>query len=176
MLNSGIISGQEASVDNMAVELIWIGIGMGVVATALMDIYAMALRATAGIPAPNWAMVGRWVRQVSKGHVFHDDIAAVPEGTNEAALGWVFHYAVGIFYGVALAALMGHEWLAAPTLLPAWIFSILMLGFGWFLLQPGLGLGWAASKTPNPALVRVLGLAAHTVFGVGLWLGALVLA
>lgn len=46
---------------------------------------------------------------------------------------------------------------------------------GWFLLQPGLGIGWAASKTPNPNKVRALNLAAHTVFGLGLWLTALLI-
>ncbi|MBT8458487.1 MAG: DUF2938 domain-containing protein, partial [Boseongicola sp.] len=50
-----------------------------------------------------------------------------------------------------------------------WIFSILTIGFGWFLLQPGLGLGWAASKTDNPWKARAFGLVAHTVFGLGMW-------
>ena len=41
--------------------------------------------------------------------------------------------------------------------------------------QPGLGIGWAASKTPNPTKVRALNLLAHTVFGLGLWLTALLI-
>jgi hypothetical protein len=85
----------------------------------------------------------------------------------------VFHYAVGVVYGVVLAWVMGPGWLAAPTFYPAWVFSILMVGFGWFLLQPGLGLGWAASKTPAPWKVRGFNIAAHTVFALGLWVGAL---
>ena len=60
-------------------------------------------------------------------------------------------------------------------MLPAWIFGIATLAFGWFLLQPGLGLGWAASRTPNPAKVRALNLVSHTVFGVGLYLTALLI-
>ena len=47
---------------------------------------------------------------------------------------------------------------------------------GWFLLAPGMGAGWAASKTPNPAKSRALNIAAHTAFALGLWLGAWVLA
>lgn len=70
---------------------------------------------------------------------------------------------------------MGPGWFAAPTLLPAWIFGIVTIAFGWFLLQPGMGLGWAASQTPNPTKGRLLGLVAHTVFGLGLWLTALVI-
>ena len=154
-------------------NLVVSGILMGLVATILMDLWAVTLQRLAGVPTPNWSMVGRWCVEVSRGRVFHDDIASVEEVAGEKQIGWAFHYAVGIAYGIALALLMGAEWLAAPTFLPAWVFSILMLGFGWFLLQPGLGLGWAASRAPNPAKVRALGILAHTVFGIGLWLGAL---
>ena len=53
------------------------------------------------------------------------------------------------------------------------MFGVATVAFGWFVLQPGLGLGWAASRTPNPTRVRMLNLAGHTVFGLGLWLTAL---
>ena len=155
-------------------DLLVAGVVMGLVATAMMDASAVLLRRSAGVPMPNWAMVGRWAAHLARGRVFHDDIGQATSVEGEHAIGWVFHYAVGVIYGVVLAFLMGPAWLAAPTFAPAWGFSMLMLGFGWFLLQPGLGLGWAAAKTPNPAKARVLGLVAHTVFGAGLWLGALI--
>ena len=50
------------------------------------------------------------------------------------------------------------------------------MGAGWFILQPGMGAGIAASKRPNPWTVRGLNFANHTVFGIGLWLGALLVA
>ncbi len=155
-------------------DLIGAGVVMGLVATAMMDAWAILLRRAAGVPQPNWAMVGRWVGHLPRWRLFHDDISAAAPVAEELRLGWAFHYAVGVIYGVALVFLMGPAWLAAPSFLPAWVFSILMLGFGWFLLQPGLGLGVAASKTANPMKTRALGLVAHTVFGLGLWLGALV--
>jgi hypothetical protein len=46
---------------------------------------------------------------------------------------------------------------------------------GWFLLQPGLGLGVAASRLPHPNRVRALNLAAHVVFGLGLYATALLI-
>ena len=155
-------------------DILTAGIVMGLVATAMMDAWAVLLHRATAIPMPNWAMVGRWVAHLPRGRVFHEDIGQGPGVAGELTIGWVFHYAVGVIYGIALAFLMGAEWLAAPTFAPAWGFSILMLGFGWFLLQPGLGLGWAAAKTPEPAKVRALGILAHTVFGAGLWLGALI--
>lgn len=164
----GQLKGTEVSDINVVT-----GVVMGLVATGLMDLWALLLRQIAGVPTPNWAMVGRWVGHLPSGKVFHDDIAAASPVPAELSLGWVFHYAVGILYGIALAVLMGPAWLSTPSFWPAWVFSILMLGFGWFLLQPGLGLGWAGARTPNPTKTRVLGLLAHTVFGLGLWIGAL---
>ena len=75
-----------------------------------------------------------------------------------------------------LAFLMGPGWFANPTFLPAWIWAILTVAAGWFLLQPGLGLGWAAAKTPSPNKVRLFNLLAHTVFGFGLFGTALLIA
>lgn len=151
------------------------GILIGFGATALMDLWTQGFGRLPGQTPPNWALVGRWFRHLPRGQVFHPDITAAEESPGDLMLGWVAHYAVGIIYGVAFALLVGPDWFAAPTLLPAWIFGIVTIAFGWFLLQPGMGLGWAASRTPNPTKGRILGLLAHTVFGLGLWLTALVI-
>jgi hypothetical protein len=47
------------------------------------------------------------------------------------------------------------------------------IGAGWFLMQPGMGAGWAASKRPNPMQVRLLNIVAHTVFAAGMYAAAL---
>ena len=149
------------------------GILMGLLATIAMDLWALALNRFAKEPLPNWAMPGRWVGHLPRGTVFHDKIADATSIQGELTIGWVFHYAVGITYGIVLALIMGPAWLAQPSFTPAFIFSIATIGFGWFLLQPGLGLGWAASKTPNPWKVRSMNIAAHSIFACGLWVGAL---
>ena len=46
----------------------------------------------------------------------------------------------------------------------------------WLVMQPALGLGVASSKVPNPAGARLKSVATHTVFGLGLYLSALLLA
>lgn len=157
-------------------SLVLQGVLLGIGATALMDLWAILLHRAIGQPRPNWAMVGRWFWNLRSGTVFHRDIALAPPHPRELAIGWAAHYAVGIAYGIAFALIAGPAWFVAPRLLPAWIFGIVTIGFGWFLLHPGLGLGWAASRTTNPAKARVFGLAAHSVFGLGLWLTALLLA
>lgn len=155
-------------------EIVISGVLMGVLATGTMDLWALALNRFVGQPLPNWAMVGRWAAHLPRGAVFHNAIAEAAQVPGELQIGWAFHYGVGIVYGIALAMIMGPGWLAQPTFPPALLFSTLMVGFGWFLLQPGMGLGWAASKTPNPWKVRSMNLAGHTVFALGLWVGALV--
>lgn len=155
-------------------DTIWRAVAIGIGATVFMDIWAIILNRTIGQPLPNWGMVGRWVRHLPE-RVFHDDIGKAVPYAHEKALGWAFHYLVGILYGVILVVLAGAGWLAAPTFLPAFILGIVTVGAGWFLLAPGMGAGWAASKTPNPTKVRALNLAAHTVFALGMFSTALLI-
>lgn len=157
-------------------NIILIGALIGIGGTIAMDLWAVILWKLFGQGAPNWAPVGRWTWHLQNGTVFHDDIGNAAPYANEQALGWIFHYFVGIAYGIALALFMGQAWLAAPTFLPAFIWGIVTVAAGWFLLQPGLGIGWAASKTPNPMKVRGLNLAGHAVFALGMWATARILS
>lgn len=43
-------------------------------------------------------------------------------------------------------------------------------------MQPGMGAGFAGSRTPDPAATRLRNLGTHAVYGVGLYLAALALA
>lgn len=149
--------------------LIWIGTLMGIGGTVAMDLWAIVLNRVFGRPRPNWGMPGRWVAHAVRGTVFHDDIAQATPVDREVALGWAFHYGVGIIYGIVFAVLAGAAWFAAPTFLPLWLFALVTILAGWGLLHPGMGLGWFLSKTASPWTGRGLGLVAHTVFGLGMW-------
>ncbi|MFD1987617.1 DUF2938 domain-containing protein [Mesorhizobium newzealandense] len=155
-------------------DIFWRTIAIGIGATALMDIWAFFLHKAFGQPRPNWGPVGRWVWHL-RDKVFHDDIGDAAAYTHEVVLGWAFHYLVGIVYGVILVAVAGAAWLAVPTFLPAFILGMVTVGAGWFLLAPGMGAGWAASKRPNPMQIRALNLVSHTVFALGLYGTALLI-
>lgn len=157
-------------------DFLWRSLAMGIGATAAMDVWALLLNAVFGLALPNWGLVGRWFAHIPKGTVFHKDIAQAEPIANERAIGWFAHYAIGIIYAAALILIAGPAWVANPTFLPAWIIGIVTVGAGWFLLQPGMGAGWAASLKPNPNKVRALNLLAHTVFGAGLYGTALLIA
>ncbi|MDQ0472487.1 DUF2938 domain-containing protein [Labrys wisconsinensis] len=150
-------------------DVVWRSVAIGIGATLLMDLWAIVLNRVFGLALPNWGLVGRWVWHLRTGRVFHDDITAAAPFSQELALGWVFHYAVGILYGALLVVVVGAGWLTAPTFLPAWILGLVTVGAGWFLLAPGMGAGWAASRRPDAMQVRALNLVAHTVFALGLY-------
>lgn len=155
---------------NLVQPVILIGIG----ATALIDLWALVRRRLFGIAPPNYVLVGRWLGHMPQGRFRHASIAAAPAIAGEGALGWAFHYLTGIAYAGLLVALAGAGWLERPTLLPALGVGLGTVVAPFFLMQPSMGAGIAASRSPNPSSARLHSLLMHTVFGLGLWLAALV--
>lgn len=154
-------------------DMVTRAIVMGGIATAAMDVWALALNRFAGIGLPNWGFVGRWFAHLPRGSFVHADIGASEPVPNEAAIGWAAHYLIGIAYAAVLLLLAGPGWRAAPSYWPALLIGLVTVGAGWFILQPGLGLGVAAWRRPNCGQIRLLNIAAHIVFGTGLYVGAL---
>ena len=156
-------------------EVISRSLAIGIGATALLDLWALFLNRAFGLPLANWAMVGRWFAYLPRGRFVHDTIADTPPVSNELALGWIMHYLIGALFAGIVLLLWGLDWARNPTLLPALIVGVVTVGCGWFILQPGMGFGLAASKRPNANQVRLIGLINHVVFGLGLWLAALLM-
>src|SRR5262249_54573116 len=127
-------------------------------------------------PVPDWRLVGRWVGHFPQGQFAHESIAKAAPIPGEHALGWLAHYCVGVAFAALAILVWGLDWARHPTLLPALIIGVAGVVAPFFLLQPGMGLGIAASKAPNPTQARLRSLLAHTVFGVGLYLAALAVA
>lgn len=144
---------------------------MGVVATAFMDLMAYGQSRLLGSPSLNYAMVGRWIGHLGKGKLVHPSIAEAAPIPAEAALGWSAHYLIGILFAAVFLLLAGP---AANTLSPIWPigFGVLTVAAPFLVLQPGMGAGIAACKTPAPWKARARSLKAHVIFGVGLWLAA----
>src|SRR5581483_3561293 len=99
----------------------------------------------------------------------HTPIAAAAKVPGERALGWMAHYAIGILFAWLLVALCGEAWLRRPTVTPALLFGVITVAAPFLIMQPSMGFGIAAARTPKPAVARLRSLATHTVFGVGLY-------
>jgi hypothetical protein len=153
---------------------------VGVGATAAMDLYAILRTRLLGAPALNYGLVGRWVAWLLRGRFRHSPIAASPPVRGEKFVGWVAHYVVGISFAALLVAIYGTSWLEEPTLAPALLVGIGTVAAPFLVMQPGMGAGIAASRTPNPSSARLQSLVTHAVFGAGLyaagWLGAFLYA
>src|SRR5262245_15643998 len=139
-----------------------------------MDLWAVFLKRAFGVPAANYCLVGRWLRHMSDGAFRHPKIAAAAQKPAECATGWIAHYAIGVVFALALVAIVTPQWLRSPTVLPALVFGVVTVGFPFFIMHPSFGLGIASSRTPNPMQARLRSLMNHAVFGVGLYLSALV--
>lgn len=146
---------------------------IGVIATLAMDVWQRLLQAIAGLPPANWGLIGRWVAWFPRAVFVHRPITATAAVRGEVAIGWAFHYVVGIAYAAAYLAIMRLGLGSGPTLISALMFAIALLVMPWFIMQPALGLGFMAARTPHPAVIRAINVSVHTVFGFGLYLGAI---
>jgi hypothetical protein len=63
-----------------------------------------------------------------------------------------------------------------PPLVDALLFSLALLVFPWLVMQPALGAGWFANRTPRPAVARLVSISMHTAFGFGIYVGVRTLA
>ncbi len=155
--------------------LLW-SVLIGAGASALMDAWALFLRRAFNVQGLDYALLGRWIGHVLRGRFFHDRIAASDPVPGERPLGWIAHYSIGIAFASLLLSLWGLEWAHSPTLWPALVVGMATIVGPWFVMQPGMGAGVAASRTTDPRAVRLRNLATHLVFGVGLFLAALALS
>jgi|HubBroStandDraft_2_1064218.scaffolds.fasta_scaffold477325_1 hypothetical protein len=140
---------------------------VGIIATFATDLWQRLLQAIAGLPPANWRLVGRWVACFPRGNFVHRPITATPSVRGKVAIGWAFHYAVGIVYAALYLAIMRLGFGSGPTLISALAFAIAMPVAPWFVMQPALGLGFMAARMPHP--VRAINVSVHAVFGLGLY-------
>lgn len=149
------------------IRIVLVGIG----ATVVMDIGSIIQRAMK-MSTLDYAMVGRWVGHLCRGQWAHQSIGKAPAIMGESISGWVIHYLTGILFTVLLVAVEGVEWLLAPTLLPALFVGTITVVVPFLVMQPAMGAGIAASRTPAPWNNRLRSLLNHAIFGTGLYLSA----
>jgi hypothetical protein len=151
--------------------VVFIGIG----ATAVMDLWLLLLKRL-GVQTQSFAIIGRWVGHLMRGRLAHEAIGRSPVIPGELTLGWATHYAVGIGFAALLVASQGAAWVLEPTVGAALLVGVCTLLVPLFVMQPAMGAGFAASRTPTPLKNCLRSLANHTVFGLGLYLSALLAA
>ena len=154
---------------NIVARAVLIGIG----ATIVMDLWTLVRKRVFGVASLDYRMLGRWIGNLPRGQFAHENIGKASPFRGELILGWCAHYTIGITFALLLLEVCGLDWARHPTLLPALIVGIGTVIAPFLILQPAMGAGIAASKTPHPNTARLRSVLTHTVFGIGLYLSAL---
>jgi hypothetical protein len=149
---------------------------IGIGATLVVDLWALVRQHVLGGPAANYRLVGRWIGHLPRGWIRHAAIAASPPVRGEVAIGWATHYLTGIVFAAALLSAAGIEWAREPTVTPALIFGVASVAAPFLIMQPAMGAGIAASRTPRPGQARLQSIITHVIFGLGLFLSAWLLS
>ena len=148
---------------------------IGIGATGVMDLWGLLLRRL-GVATLNFAMVGRWAGHLFQGRIRHQAIAKAEPVRHERVWGWVIHYGIGVLFAMLLVVIAGEGWLQAPTLWPAVAIGLGTVVAPLCFMQPALGAGFFAARTPTPARNCLKSVVTHLVFGVGLFLSAALIA
>jgi len=157
---------------NITVGIVAHSIVIGVGATAAMDLWAAILWRVFRAPSLDYGLLGRWIGHFARGRFRHDSIGDAAPVKHERFIGWSAHYTIGVIFAALLFAIAGSEWLTQPTLIPPLIVSSVTLIAPFFVMQPAMGAGIAASRTAHPTIARLRSLIAHTVYGLGLYASA----
>src|SRR5687767_14774861 len=149
---------------------------VGAGATASTDLWMLVRQRLFGIAPPNFGLVGRWFAHMPAGRFRHVSIAHATPWRGERLLGWSAHYLIGIGFAAIVPALWGVGWMHRPTLGPALIVGLATVLAPFLVMQPGMGAGLAARRTPRPWSARFQSLLTHVVFGLGLYVSAVAIA
>lgn len=152
----------------LVLQIILTGTG----ATLVMDLWSLFQKYILTFPPLNYALVGRWAGWLTKGKWRHQTIITSPAIPGEASLGWLFHYLTGILFAAVPYLLAGEAWYREPSLSMGLLSGLLTLAAPFLILQPVMGFGIAASRTPRPGLAHMLSVLTHLTYGCGLYLAA----
>jgi hypothetical protein len=173
-LESLDVTGESSMTD--AVELVMRGALIGAGGAALMDAWALLARRAFDLQGLDYAMLGRWIGHFRRRRFTHERIASAQPIRWERPLGWLAHYSIGISFALLLLVIWGLDWARSPTIVPPMLIGLGTIAAPWFVMQPAMGMGVAASRSPRPGAARLRNLATHAVYGIGLYVSAIALA
>ncbi len=148
---------------------------LGLGASLIMDGWAVARWRLTGAPMLDYGWLARWLAGVPAGRLSLSPGQGAPLTALECWIGWTLHYGIGVFYAALFLAIMGERWPLSPDPGPALVYGAMTSLAPFVILQPALGRGALASRTPAPWMARVQTVLTHLVFGAGLYLTALIL-
>lgn len=151
-------------------KIIVIGVG----ATLTVDVWTYFL-GLFNIKSLDYRFVGRWISNFPMGKVFHKNIMQTEPVKGELFIGWLAHYLIGINFAILLFLFYGKEWIDNPDIYSAVVFGIITVVAPLFIMQPAFGFGIASSNLPKPNIRRLKSLFTHLIYGIGLYITAILI-
>ena len=147
------------------------GIISGLFATIIFDLYQSSLKYAYDIEKPKWNLLGRYFLGYKENKFIRKNLIEDEEIENELLWGYIFHYIIGLIYGIVFV-ILNFLLFDYPSIFLAYIFGFITVIGGWCFLMPfAYNLGFFASKSENRAKILAQNLIAHFVFGTGLFIG-----
>jgi hypothetical protein len=139
----------------------------GLIGTTTMALVGGLGRALGVLGGVEPALFARWVGNVLRGRVAHDDIATAPDVAIAPAAAIGVHYAIGVVLAAAWLALVLR---ARRRLGPAHavLYGVATSVFAWFLMFPAMGYGVLGLDGPPGALLLRTSLVNHVAYGLAL--------
>jgi hypothetical protein len=81
-----------------------------------------------------------------------------------------------VTFALLLLAIWGRAWAESPSIGRALVVGIGTIVAPWFVMQLAMGVGIAASRSPNPSATRLRNLATHAVYAFGLYAAAVAIS
>lgn len=156
------------------IDVLISGVQLGIAATVIFDVWIL-LQKSLGLPALNFALLGRWIANFKDLKFTHTAIKEAHKMKFELYVGVVAHYLIGIFIAFILIMIKGESWLKSPDVISAILIGIATVVFPLFIMQPAMGAGIAFSNTAHPIKNSLKSAINHTVFGVCLYWSGLLL-
>ncbi len=148
--------------------MLLLSILIGVLATCIADALSFITKQIWGIPSPNFVLLGRWLLYMPQRQFTHRNIMQSPTRSFETCIGWFMHYVTGVVFAYVLLMSISLNLFNLNDYAFAILFGIGTVICPFFIMQPSLGFGVAASKTPNKLVARLRSLLTHCYFGMGL--------
>lgn len=146
-------------------------IGVGIVATLIMDAFNRILASFGIISVSHYEGIGRIFSNWFRGDFIHAGFGALKQYPHEYATGIVVHYAIGIilawFYLEACSRIfkeVNKGWLPI-------VYGICTSVFAWFVMFPAVGLGVFGLAAPGPMHLFRTSLLNHLSYGIGITAG-----
>ena len=149
-------------------DLVVIGIAAGVLGTLVMDLLNHLFARGGLILGIDIRMIGRMSSGWVHGRFSYSHPGEMVPVTNEALIGYISHYAIGMC--LAIPFVLGWGLVIGGPVSPAWMFAygVATTVASVFLVYPSMGLGVFGRKSPEGIRAPLSSLANHIFFGAGM--------